>query len=155
VVNRRHGTAYWAVGVMLGASLTTYLLKLFFRRHRPVWVDPVHTLNSFSFPSGHASGIASGMGVALVLTVMLVRRRTLRALLVGLELALALLVGADRILLGVHNVSDVVAGYAVGAFWVLLGLLLFDRTAGGRATPSTRRPPRTTEGRPPPSRRAT
>ena len=30
-----------------------------------------------------------------------------------------LLVGLDRIFLGVHNPSDVVAGYAVGAFWVL------------------------------------
>jgi hypothetical protein len=39
---------------------------------------------------------------------------------------LVLLVGLDRIFLGVHNGSDVLAGYAVGFFWVLLGIIVYD-----------------------------
>jgi YegS/Rv2252/BmrU family lipid kinase len=123
---RRHPrAAAWTVGVMLGASLTTYLLKRLFQRDRPVWEDPIQHLTTYAFPSGHASGIASGMGVAIVLTTLLVRRRTVRRELDTVWVALVVLVGADRVLLGVHHVSDVVAGYAVGAFWVLAGLVVF------------------------------
>jgi YegS/Rv2252/BmrU family lipid kinase len=118
--------AYWTVGVMLGAALTTYLLKRSFQRGRPVWEDPVHTLSSYAFPSGHSSGTASMMGVATVLTLMLVRRRGLRRMLVSCWVFLTLLVGADRIWLGVHHVSDVLAGYAVGLVWVLFGLVVYD-----------------------------
>jgi YegS/Rv2252/BmrU family lipid kinase len=124
---RKHvRAAAWTIGVMLGASLTTSFLKAGLHRHRPVWEDPVQTLKSYSFPSGHSSGIAAAAGVAIVLTLMLVRRRSLRRSLVGLALTLAFVVGMDRILLGVHNPSDVLAGWAVGAFWVCAGALVFD-----------------------------
>jgi YegS/Rv2252/BmrU family lipid kinase len=90
-----------------------------------VWPDPVTTLTSFSFPSGHATGIAAAAGVVIVLATLLVRRRSLRRTLMVIALALALLVGLDRVFLGVHNPSDVVAGFAVGAFWVLFGLVVY------------------------------
>jgi len=58
------------------------------------------------------------MGVLVVLALLYLNGRPRRAVLT-LAPVLVVLVGADRILLGVHNLSDVVAGYAVGAFWVL------------------------------------
>jgi YegS/Rv2252/BmrU family lipid kinase len=123
---RRHRrAAYWTVGVMLAASLTTYFLKRLFERARPELEDPIHTLDSFAFPSGHSSGIASGMGVAIVLTLMLVRRRGVRRGLVWLWVSLIVLVAADRILLGVHALSDVVAGLSVGLFWVAVGMMVY------------------------------
>jgi YegS/Rv2252/BmrU family lipid kinase len=117
--------AVWTVGVMTAASLTTYLLKGLLERKRPVWPDPVTTLSTFSFPSGHATGIAAAAGVIIVLAALLVRRRSLRRTLTTFALALAALVGLDRVFLGVHNPSDVVAGFAVGAFWVLVGLVVY------------------------------
>ena len=120
LILRRHVRAgVWVVVVMLGASLTTYALKGLLQRRRPVWPDPVTTLSTFSFPSGHATGIAAAAGVVIVLTLTLVRRPALRGALVVTALTLGLLVGADRIFLGVHNPSDVIAGYAVGGLWVL------------------------------------
>ena len=41
---------------------------------------------------------------------------------------MVLLVGADRVFLGVHNVSDVVAGYLLGGGILLLWLALYDPT---------------------------
>jgi YegS/Rv2252/BmrU family lipid kinase len=131
---RHTRAAVWTVGVMLAASLTTYLLKGLLHRKRPVWRNPVETLTSFSFPSGHATGIAAGAGVVIVLALMLVRRRGVRRTLYAVAVGVALLVGADRVLLGVHNVSDVLAGYAVGGFWVCLGLVVYN--------PAPRRKPR-------------
>ncbi|HET6625362.1 MAG TPA: diacylglycerol kinase family protein [Nocardioidaceae bacterium] len=124
-VRHHRRAAYWVVGVMLVSSLTTYFLKRFFQRDRPVWDDPVHVLDSFAFPSGHSTGIAAAMGVAIVLTLMLVRRRGLRRGLVSLWLFLVLLVAADRIFLGVHGISDVAAGLGVGTFWVLVGMVVY------------------------------
>jgi YegS/Rv2252/BmrU family lipid kinase len=124
---RKHPrAAVWTIGVMAAATLTTFLLKGLLHRKRPVWPNPVTTLTSFSFPSGHATGIGSAAGVIIVLTLLLVRRRILRRLLYGVAFGLALLVGLDRIFLGVHNPSDVIAGWAVGGFWVFLGLVVYN-----------------------------
>ena len=126
LASRKHSrAAIWTIGVMLGASLTTYLLKVSLHRKRPVWPDPITTLTSFSYPSGHATGIAAAAGVMIVLTLLLVRRRALRRALYTVAIGLALLVGLDRIFLGVHNPSDVLAGFGVGTCWVLFGMVVY------------------------------
>jgi membrane-associated phospholipid phosphatase len=127
----------WSVVVMVGTSATTTAMKLAFRRQRPQWDDPVHTLTSFSFPSGHASGIASGMGVVVVLTMLYVQRKAVRRAVLTAGAALVVLVGADRILLGVHNLSDVLAGYAVAGFWIFAMLALYPPGTSGDIAPRT------------------
>jgi YegS/Rv2252/BmrU family lipid kinase len=52
-------------------------------------------------------------------------------------------VGADRIFLGVHHLSDVVAGWALGALWVLGGLLVYNpapRSRSGEEGPAASLP---------------
>ena len=120
--------AIWTTGVMSSAGLAVLLLKQLVGRDRPLFDYPVLVLNSYSFPSGHATGIAAAAGVAVILITMLVRRRAVRRLGTALAVAVALLVGADRIFLGVHNLSDVVAGYLLGAGVVMLWLALYDPT---------------------------
>jgi len=122
--------AIWTLVVMVGTSVSTTLLKLAFRRHRPRWQDPVRTLTSFSFPSGHASGIASAMGVVVVLTMLYVRSRVRRLAAFVVAAGLVVVVGADRILLGVHNLSDVLAGYALAGFWIAATLALYPPADG-------------------------
>ncbi|HET8604117.1 MAG TPA: diacylglycerol kinase family protein [Marmoricola sp.] len=118
--------ALWTAGVMIAVGVGNTLVKLLVGRHRPVFRHPVEVLHSYSFPSGHSSGIAAAAGVTVVLTVMLVRRRAVRRLLVTAAVFLALLVGADRIFLGVHDLSDVLGGYLLGVGVVLVGLAVFD-----------------------------
>ncbi len=113
---------------MASVMITTTVVKRLVERERPVWDDPIQVIDSFSYPSAHASAIVGAMGVAVVLTRMLVRRRAVRHLVFALALAMVLLVGADRIFLGVHNVSDVVAGYLLGGGILLLWLALYDPT---------------------------
>ena len=118
--------AVWTLGVMATVSLLTTVIKQLVGRDRPVFDDPVQVLSSYSFPSGHSSGIAAAAGVAIVLTTMLVRRRGVRRFATVLAVGLVLLVGASRIFLGVHNLSDVVAGYLLGAASVFLWLAGYD-----------------------------
>jgi YegS/Rv2252/BmrU family lipid kinase len=120
--------AGWTAGVMLVSGLATYFLKRMLEVERPFWTEPIQTLNSWSFPSGHSSSTAAGAGVAVVLVTMLVRRRALRRLLVGLVVLVPLVVGADRVFLGVHHPTDVVAGWLLGAGVVLVGRAGFDPT---------------------------
>src|ERR1700712_559199 len=120
--------AGWTAGVLATTGVAVVVLKTLIGRDRPVWDHPVIVLSGYSFPSGHATGIASAAGATIVLTGMLVRRRAVRRLAVVASLVVALLVGADRIFLGVHNVSDVLAGYLLGAGIVMAWLALYDPT---------------------------
>jgi len=120
--------AIWTIGVMSSIGLLTWGIKELIGRARPTWTDPVMVLNSYSFPSGHASGIAGAIGVTLVLTRMLVRRRGVRRLVLVVVLSLGVLIGVDRVFLGVHNLSDVIGGYLLGAGVVLAWLAFYDPT---------------------------
>ncbi|MEP6817013.1 MAG: phosphatase PAP2 family protein [Marmoricola sp.] len=120
--------AVWTVLVMVLTSLLTNLIKAAVGRDRPVWELSITTLRSYSFPSGHSSGIAAAASVATVLTLMLVRRRGLRRAIITAAVGLALVVGADRIFLGVHNLSDVIAGFLLGTAVAMFALALFNPT---------------------------
>ena len=115
-VARRHGLgsrAGWGVVTMLPAWGTSAVLKLVVQRTRPVLDDPLAHAGGFSFPSGHATGAAA---VGAVLTVVLWPLLTSRGrVLVPVTASVVALVTAfDRVALGLHHPSDVVAGLAVG-----------------------------------------
>lgn len=118
--------AWWILVMIFGAGMTTYLLKLLFGRERPDYAQM--SLRDFGFPSGHATYAGVAAGVAIVLAVIFIRRRGQRRLVAAAALTWALLIGLDRLLLGVHGVIDVLAGYAVAALWVCAGALVADPT---------------------------
>ena len=125
-------TAGWVlVATALVGPLTT-LLKELVGRPRPQFAEGGAELDSLSFPSGHASGVATLVTVALVVAwPLLSRAGRRRALAAGV--LLALLVGCTRMWLGVHFLSDVVGGWALGVAWSLL-VALAARALPGRLT---------------------
>jgi len=125
-VRNHRRAALWVVLVMAATAVATTGLKLLVERDRPVFDDPIQVLESHAFPSGHSSGIAAAAGVAIVLSMMLVRRRGLRRLARAAAVGLALVVGADRIFLGVHNLSDVLGGFLLSTALVLTSVFVFD-----------------------------
>jgi undecaprenyl-diphosphatase len=132
LVRRSWWTAAWLVtAVALIGPLNT-LLKIYFGRVRPDFAEGGARLESLSYPSGHSSGIATLVTVALILAWPLLAGRARHwALAVGM--LLVLLVGLTRMWLGVHFFSDVVGGWALGVGWSLLTALLFGAFAEGRA----------------------
>lgn len=99
------------------------LLKDVFQRPRPQLPDPVAGSGGFSFPSGHALGVTVvALALALVISPMLRERRERRW--VGCAVCAGVVsVGTARVVLGVHYLTDVLAGYAIGLVWVLAGAL--------------------------------
>jgi membrane-associated phospholipid phosphatase len=111
--------AAWALVTMVVGGLLGGVLKLLVDRTRPSFPEPVAHASGYSFPSGHALNSMLGVGV-LLLVFLPVLRGAGRALAYLLGAAVVLLTGFDRVALGVHFVSDVLAGWVV-ALAVLAG----------------------------------
>jgi YegS/Rv2252/BmrU family lipid kinase len=124
-LKKHRRAAVYVGGVMLLTSLLTTGAKLLFGRTRPEWQDLTDLLDSKSFPSGHASSSAAYAGVVVVIVAMLVRRGTIRRLLSALAVLMAVVVALDRVLLGRHYPTDVVAGALLGVAVVLVGLVVY------------------------------
>jgi membrane-associated phospholipid phosphatase len=132
VARRRWWTAGWVATAVLLVAPLTGALKAAVGRVRPQFTGGGATYDSLSFPSGHSSGVATLVTVGLVLAWPLLGGRARRGWLAA-GLALAVLVGLTRMWLGVHWLSDVVAGEALGLAWTLLVALAFGALPGGRA----------------------
>ena len=139
VVRRFWWTAAWVLtAIVLVAPLTTAVKELV-GRVRPGFANGGARLESLSFPSGHSSGSATLVTVVLVLVWPLLGR-TGRRVCLALGIALAVLVGLTRMWLGVHFLSDVLGGWALGVAWTLALAVAFGALPGGRAAlPAGRR----------------
>lgn len=132
LTHRARRTAAWvAVATVLVGPLTT-LGKEWLGRLRPAYPDGGAGYDSFSFPSGHASGVACLVTVVLVLGWPRWGATARRWWLVA-GVVLVLVVGATRVGLGVHHPSDVLAGWSLGVGWTLLVALVAGGLPGGRA----------------------
>ena len=148
------------VSVMLGQSVVHNLVKLIVHRSRPP-VPPLTGFSGYSFPSGH-SATAAAMFAALALLLSRGRSRPVSIALGAVAAAIAAMVAASRVLLGVHWVTDAVAGLALGFLWFAACALAFGgrrlRLADAARTAAGGRKPRSggfgpaRQGRPRPGR---
>jgi undecaprenyl-diphosphatase len=110
---RRRGRALWAFVTMMTGWGIGGLSKVLVRRLRPVVDDPLSHSSGYSFPSAHALNIAAA-GSAMTVFGWPLLTGTGRRLTITAAVAGGLAVGLDRILLGVHFPSDVIAGWLLG-----------------------------------------
>lgn len=119
---------YWTINTQIGLRVGFMLLlsngintlfKFLFHQPRPFWVNPeVKAMveeGSFGLPSGHAQNAASIWGV--------IAYSINKPWATALILLFILLTGISRIFLGVHYLTDVMAGWLIG----LILLALFTR----------------------------
>jgi undecaprenyl-diphosphatase len=105
----------------LGSTLTIFLIKDFFGKVRPS--QAVYLENSYSFPSGHATIAVALYGFLLYFAYKHDPHHFKNPFIVLLAI-LILLIGASRLYLGVHYLSDVLAGYLVGLIWIGISLAI-------------------------------
>jgi undecaprenyl-diphosphatase len=104
-----------------GAEALEFGLKLLFHRPRPSPFFDTPLPPSFSFPSGHALLSLSVFGALAALAGGWPARIA--------AIALALVIGASRVYLGVHYPTDVIAGFLAGAVWLAVAAVLHRRIA--------------------------
>jgi membrane-associated phospholipid phosphatase len=117
---RRQTDAMFIALAFLGAQVLSNGMKLGFRRERPFFPDPLATESTFSFPSGHALVSLAVYGSIALLLARRISSPPRRLLVLGGAGLLVLAIGFSRLYLGVHFLSDVLAGFAAGAAWLAL-----------------------------------
>jgi undecaprenyl-diphosphatase len=110
---------------MIGSSVLNELIKALVDRARPVLPEPVAHAAGRSFPSGHAQGAVVAYSVLLLVFLPKLRGKQ-RALAIAAAVFMVLAIGFSRIALGVHFVTDVLAGYVLGAAWVAAMVAVFN-----------------------------
>jgi membrane-associated phospholipid phosphatase len=110
----------------LGGSIINTAVKIAVDRPRPSYVDPAALTyqEGRSFPSGHAMSSIIAYGALLLIFLPLIPRRY-RNWAVGGYIALEVMIGLSRLGLGVHYISDVVAGYLLGLAWLTASTAAF------------------------------
>lgn len=117
----------FVAAVGLGELLLNNLLKLIVHRERPAVLRLV-VAHGYSFPSGHTMAAAAAWS-AIALVLGRDRPRIVRAVLAAGAALIAISVAASRALLGVHWLTDVIAGLVMGWGWFMIVAIIF----GGRA----------------------
>ena len=149
----RRRLAIWTLVTIWGAALLGVLLKVVVDRARPDLVDAVATAPGRSFPSGHALTSTVGCAVLLLLVTPLLRRRW-RVVAIVAAILIPLVVAFARVGLGVHYLSDVVAGELLGLGWIVLTAAAFEawrRDVGLPPAPPTEAEPELGDNVPEPS----
>ena len=125
--------ALWTGTTVAVAGVLGFGLKLIVDRSRPSLPDPVSTAIGYSFPSGHALNSFVIIGVLVLLALPAVPRAWRPVVWAVAGTAVAV-VGFARVALGVHYVSDVVAGWLTGAGLIAVTVVAFEtwNHIGGR-----------------------
>lgn len=116
---------YWMMSVGLavaGGLLLNVVLKHAYERARPAFDDPILTLQTYSFPSGHTAGATVFYGVLAAFLVSRTDKHRWRVAWVGAACTAIALVAFSRIYLGAHYLSDVLAAACSSTAWLVLSL---------------------------------
>lgn len=113
------------IGTVGAAAAASTALKAVVDRPRPPLQWQVGIETDPSFPSGHVTGTAALLGIIAVV-VSVDRTRATRAWLTTAVVTGVVLVAATRLYLGVHWLTDVIAGAILAALFVLIGTSVFD-----------------------------
>ena len=109
-----------------GQYLIVNVVKWLVDRARPN-LDRLTGFSGPSFPSGHAAASAATFA-AFALVLGRGRSAQSRSVLAGVGTALAVAIATSRVMLGVHWMTDVLAGLALGWAWFAVCAIAF----GGR-----------------------
>lgn len=104
------------------ALLMNTALKTLYLRDRPEILWPGMDLTTYSYPSGHTSGSV----VFYLFTFYVLKERGLKWItsnwVFPLSMIIIFCIGASRVLLGVHWISDVVGGIIWSMGWLFLAV---------------------------------
>ncbi|MEZ4532998.1 MAG: phosphatase PAP2 family protein [Thermomicrobiales bacterium] len=121
VWHRRFSTAVAIGGIFVLAKALETGLKLTFERARPSVVPHLQDAGGYSFPSGHTmtAVITYGLLAAVLVSQLRGRARYVPPVMAALIVAA---VGFSRVYLGVHYLTDVLAGTLVAGACLILAI---------------------------------
>ena len=125
IEKRFRWVAYLAVTTGVGALLNISL-KAFFARERPDLSVALRHASGYSFPSGHAMGAAVVFGALAYVGIRRFTTWRARSAILAIAVTCVIAIALSRIYLGVHWVTDIVAGISAGTLWVVTATLAYE-----------------------------
>ena len=119
---RRYAEAAMLSTVVLGGNFLNFCLKHLVQRGRPVFDDPLFSLPTYSFPSGHAMASIVFYGLLAIYVSVSARQRYAAPVAIGAAVLMVVLVSFSRVYLGLHYLSDVLGGVSEGIAWLALSV---------------------------------
>lgn len=111
--------------ISVGGSMSTaWLSKYCFLRPRPI--EALFIEQSPSFPSGHATIAMSFYAVLFYLWWRQASNWNMQVIISFLGSSFVLLLAFSRIIIGVHYLTDVIAGLLLGGLWFIIALSLYE-----------------------------
>lgn len=122
-------TKDWLASIMCIAGLllgykANFWIKYVVARERPRILAEAEGVG-YSFPSGHAMVSLITYGVMIYFLVSYVRSTSIAVSIHVIGILLILFIGMSRYIIRVHYLSDVLAGYAFGAVFLILWISLY------------------------------
>lgn len=119
----RRQQRYWLLA--LGATVVpgmilNVLLKQVYQRSRPWFEEPLVTLSTYSFPSGHTAAATLFYGLLASYLMIACKGWSVRLATAAGCLLMIFLVAFSRVYLGAHYLSDVLAAMASSVAWLTI-----------------------------------
>ena len=123
VRKRRTPAAALLLVTAIGSAVVCRTIKLVISRDRPSFVPALADPYGSSFPSGHAMQSVAIYGVLLLIVAPRLAPRARWAVLASVAGFVAA-IAISRVMLGVHYLSDITVGVALGLVWLAAVALL-------------------------------
>ncbi|MER1992169.1 MAG: phosphatase PAP2 family protein [Aerococcus urinaeequi] len=128
-ISRKWQVFLWIVfTILVGVGPVVNLIKHIIQRTRPSYVTHLVDQGGYSFPSGHATGAILAWGTLAFLIWYYFKDKYPKMMpyLIGFTFFMVVAISASRLYLGVHYLSDIIAGWSIGATWLILCLNYFN-----------------------------
>ena len=103
-----------------GSVAISSIMKSYFERPRPINLTHLVDVQGYSYPSGHSLASSSVYFTFAILLYQEFRKPIERIFIVGFALFFVFLIALSRVYLGVHYLSDAVAGVFLGMSWAAI-----------------------------------
>ncbi len=111
--------------ITLVSWIANETVKVIVSRSRPEFMLFEET--SYSFPSGHAMN-STAMYLSILFSLLLiVKNKKARIVLSIFFILMPFLMGITRVYFGVHFLTDVISGWALGGFIAIIGFRIYRR----------------------------
>ncbi len=126
ILREKRMALFLVVGTASG-ELFYALLKNIIQRPRPDIINALIEQNGYSFPSGHSLVPLIFYGMLGYYFFRKAKSLPLKTISIIAPAILVFLIGFSRVYLGVHWVSDVLAGWIFGAIFLTILIRLFNK----------------------------
>lgn len=126
ILNKNKIYSYLAIINIVIIFILNNIIKFIIQRPRPSGYNLVIE-NNYSFPSGHAMVSTAFYGFLIYLIYKKITDKKLKYFLITLLSLIIILIMISRIYLGVHYLSDTLAGFSLSIIYLMIFTTIIDK----------------------------